>query len=328
MPKVSTPILLDAPSLVSRCAFASATQELKVGGELTGGLYTSVRSLAGAVKRMSHLPRLGPVIACYDRGRHPLRSRLFPDYKANRTASSRGMTEGQLDQVRAQKRRSRSFLASLGCRIVTVQDREADDCIAQLTHICNERGIMPVVISGDRDMWQLLGEAHVWDLNASEFVTPKILTKKFGVPPEHFVYYKALLGDHSDNLPGIPGVGPKTVATFLAEHSDNLRTVGSPSKAIRAWLTSLADAEFSNKRHALIPPAVDHAVRVCRAVSLRSPGFEGEVMEQLAERASRPREFDRGRFERLCRKWRFMSLLADVDITPMFETLSARKFTV
>lgn len=383
MPKrkdsLSIPILVDGCSLVYRSSYASALQDLKVTARpsyihhgnnesfvvpavkevsekvwLTGGIYSSIRSLLSVLKTIRTSDRIGPVLVFYDGGRHPMRTKLFPEYKQNRDIKER-KDEKVSKQIHEQVDASKLFFRSLGCRVVTMKKREADDCIAQLVNMiggipnrpsyqscpacrsgsgtgkctCDDVSL-PYVVSGDRDMWGLFNRARIYDLNLNEVVRESHFKKRFGIGSKHFVHYKALCGDASDNLPGIKGVGDKTVAAFVNALGSRISPDMAPPEAMEKWLMELTESDVApiGIRAKLILNNCQHAVKVCRAVSLHDPGFKGKRLARLVRRVNRVREFDRLSFEALCREYKFKSLLADVDVEPMFSSINSREFSL
>lgn len=146
----------------------------------------------------------------FDLGRPPHRMALAPLYKANRPPAPEDF-KAQLPAVRA-------LIQAFGWPIVEQENWEADDLIACIAHAFPERPIL--ILSGDKDLSQLV-DTRVRMLIPG--LAPGVLsirdeggvTEKFGVPPTAIVDYLALIGDASDNIPGIAGVGPKTAAALL-----------------------------------------------------------------------------------------------------------------
>ena len=96
---------------------------------------------------------------------------------------------------------------------------EADDIIATLVKQAKEKDLPVVVVSGDKDLMQLVGDkVTMWDPQSDKVYDPAGVRNKFGVDPDGIVDFLALMGDTSDNVPGVPGVGQKTAAKLLAEH--------------------------------------------------------------------------------------------------------------
>lgn len=140
------------------------------------------------------------------------RNRLYPDYKCSRALPD----EALAFQLAA----CREMAQTLGIASFASERYEADDILATLTRLC--RGRDPVIISRDKDLGQLLdrGAASLWDFAADRHLDADAFRAKFGVRPGQIADYLALVGDSSDDIPGVPGIGPKTAARLLAECGD------------------------------------------------------------------------------------------------------------
>lgn len=147
---------------------------------------------------------------------------IYPDYKANREAMP-GDLVAQIEPARAMVR-------ALGLRLEVTDGFEADDCIASLAaRFCHE---MPVIIvSGDKDLKQCLGpDVFMWDPGSKEekIITLEDFEMENGVAPAQWPDVQALVGDSSDNIPGVPGIGPKT-ARQIFEHCSSLEDIRARS---------------------------------------------------------------------------------------------------
>jgi 5'-3' exonuclease len=132
-----------------------------------------------------------------------------PEYKANR----RGVDHTAIKSLGMVK----DALAAVGITWIELDYHEADDVIATLTHTATMAGRRVTCYSGDRDFLQLLDHPWVSIINpARRRVTAAEVTSRYGVAARQWPDYRALTGDPSDNIPGVPGVGPKTAARLLA----------------------------------------------------------------------------------------------------------------
>jgi DNA polymerase-1 len=150
------------------------------------------------------------IAVVFDAKGRTFRDDMFEHYKANRPPMP--------DDLAAQIEPLHALVAALGFPILQVSGVEADDVIGTLARQAAARG-MPVVIStGDKDMAQLV-DGNITLLNTMSNTTLERVgvIEKFGVPPERIIDYLALVGDASDNIPGVPKVGPKTAAKWLNE---------------------------------------------------------------------------------------------------------------
>jgi len=141
------------------------------------------------------------------------RNEIYPDYKANRDPAP--------EELKQQFDRCRQVTRALGCREYTSPRFEADDIIGTLVTRMREQGMRSTILSRDKDLLQLLdaGDA-MWDFTGGQRTHYKDVSRRFGVTAEQMVDYLALAGDSVDNIPGVPGVGPKTAAALLDHFGD------------------------------------------------------------------------------------------------------------
>lgn len=153
-------------------------------------------------------PRLGVI---FDAKGKNFRHELFPDYKAHRSPMP--------DDLRAQIDPLHQLIRLLGMPLLVIPGIEADDVIATLATQASANGQEVVIASGDKDLAQLVNErVRIIDTMKNTVMTPAKVQDKFGVPPELIVDWLTLVGDKSDNIPGVPGVGEKTAAKLLRAH--------------------------------------------------------------------------------------------------------------
>ena len=135
---------------------------------------------------------------------------LSPDYKANRPR----MPEDLSAQIPFIKR----LITALGIPYVEIPGYEADDIIGTLATWASDQGAEVVMISGDKDLLQLVSpKVHMWDSMKDEVLGPAEVEKRFGVPASQVVEVMGLAGDSGDNIPGVPGIGPKTAQRLIKE---------------------------------------------------------------------------------------------------------------
>ncbi|MCB9556024.1 MAG: DNA polymerase I [Deltaproteobacteria bacterium] len=167
--------------------------------------------------------------AVFDSGRPSFRKEIYADYKANRPAAPEdlvpqfGLVERFVD----------------GARIARVVQPgfEADDVIATLARRAQARGIPVTIVSSDKDLMQLVGERIVLldTMKEKRFGIEQVV-ERFGVSPEQLGDWLALVGDSSDNIPGVPGVGPKTATTLLQQYGSIERLLAELASIKRAKL--------------------------------------------------------------------------------------------
>lgn len=206
--------LIDAYALIYRAFYAFGNRPLtNAKGENTSAPFGFATFLHDVFE--THRPDYLAVV--FDSGRSH-REKLYPEYKATR--------EKMPAELRESLPRVRELVEAFRGRVVEVEGWEADDVIGALASRAVAEGMEAVIVSGDKDFYQLVS-GSVRLLNpgrggpagvATHWVDEATAAKKFGVPPERVVDYLALVGDSSDNVPGAPGIGPKTAAKLLNEH--------------------------------------------------------------------------------------------------------------
>ncbi|WP_378945525.1 DNA polymerase I [Mesorhizobium sp. ANAO-SY3R2] len=149
----------------------------------------------------------------FDYSSKTFRNELYPEYKANRSAPP----EDLVPQFGLIRHATKAF--DLPC--IEMEGFEADDLIATYARLAREAGADTTIISSDKDLMQLVGETvSMYDpMKDREINIPEVI-EKWGVPPEKMIDLQALTGDSVDNVPGVPGIGPKTAAQLLEQFGD------------------------------------------------------------------------------------------------------------
>jgi DNA polymerase I len=140
------------------------------------------------------------------------RNLIYPAYKANRDPAP--------PDLMLQFLRCREFCAHLGAAWFDSSEFEADDIIGTLASRMRAEGLRCTLVSRDKDLAQLIGPGDVyWDYSSNQRFQHGEIAERFGVAPERYADFLALTGDAVDNIPGVPGVGPKTAAVLLQHFS-------------------------------------------------------------------------------------------------------------
>ncbi|NYF99594.1 DNA polymerase I [Janibacter cremeus] len=207
-------LLLDGHSLAYRAFFALPAENFSTStGQHTNGVYGFVAMLINVLRDEDPTH----VAVAFDVSRATFRSEEYAEYKAGRSATPDAFA-GQIPLLQ-------EVLDALNITHVQLEGYEADDIIATLATQGREAGMDVLICSGDRDTLQLIDE-HSTVLYPKKGVsdlarmTPAAVTEKYGVGPERYSDLAALVGEASDNLPGVPGVGPKTAAKWINAHGD------------------------------------------------------------------------------------------------------------
>jgi DNA polymerase-1 len=213
--KQSRPLLLvDGSSYLYRAFHVPNLQQLTNSrGEPTGAVYGVTHMLRSLIKE--YQPALMAVI--FDARGKTFRHDLYSDYKANRPSMP--------EELAAQVEPLHTLVRAMGLPLLQVPDVEADDVIGTLASEAARQGLETVISTGDKDMAQLVND-HVTLVNTMSRTTLDSagVEEKFGVTPAQIIDFLALTGDSSDNIPGVPKVGPKTAAKWLFAHGslDNI----------------------------------------------------------------------------------------------------------
>jgi len=199
-------VLVDGSSYLFR-AFHAVPPLNNSRGEPTG----AILGVANMLRRLffGYLPeQLGVV---FDAPGRTFRDDLYPNYKANRPAVP--------EELIAQIEPLHDLIRAMGFPLIMVEGVEADDVIATLALQARTQGLTTVIVTSDKDFAQLVDErVTLLDTMKNMVMDREGVIAKFGVPPERIVDYLTLMGDSSDNVPGVPGVGPKTAVKWISEY--------------------------------------------------------------------------------------------------------------
>ncbi len=205
-------ILVDGSSYLFR-AFHALPPLTNSKGQPTGAVYGVINMLNKLVEE--YKPEHIAVV--FDAKGKTFRNDMYKDYKANRPPMP--------DELRSQIAPLHELVEALGFPMIVVPDVEADDVIGTYAKQAAEQGVDTLISTGDKDLAQLVNP-HVTLINTmTNLVMDEAgVMKKFDVPPSAIIDYLALMGDTSDNIPGVPKVGPKTAAKWLKQYEtlDNL----------------------------------------------------------------------------------------------------------
>ncbi len=207
-------LLLDGHSLAYRAFFALPAENFSTStGQHTNAVYGFTSMLINVLRdeQPTH------IAVAFDVSRQTFRTEVYSDYKAGRSATPSEF-QGQISLLH-------EVLDALKIRYVEVDGFEADDVIATLTTNALAEDLEVLICSGDRDSFQLVTDTStvlypVKGVSELARMTPAAVEAKYGVAPERYSDLAALVGETSDNLPGVPGVGPKTAAKWLGLYGD------------------------------------------------------------------------------------------------------------
>ena len=206
-------LLLDGHSLAYRAFFALPDTLVTSSGQVTNAVY----GFTAMLLKLLADERPQGVVVCFDKGAPQFRLDRYKEYKAGRAATP--------DLFKQQLPLIREVLGSLRIPTVELEGYEADDLLATLTKHAREEGCEVILVTGDRDILQLVrdGVAVIMTRRGISDVirydAPTVV-ERYGVTPEQWIDFVALKGETSDNLPGVPGVGDKTAAQLINKYGD------------------------------------------------------------------------------------------------------------
>ncbi|QCB93488.1 DNA polymerase I [Cellulomonas shaoxiangyii] len=218
-------LLIDGHSMAYRAFFALPVDKFATStGQPTNAVFGFTSMLANLLRdeEPTH------VAVAFDAGRTTFRTERYEAYKGNRDATPEPF-RGQVDIIKR-------LLATMHVQVLDKPGFEADDILATLAGQATAAGMHVAICSGDRDAFQLVGPSvtvlyPVKGVSELARMTPEAVEAKYGVPPERYPDIAALVGETSDNLPGVPGVGPKTAAKWVTQY-DGLEGVVAHADAI------------------------------------------------------------------------------------------------
>jgi DNA polymerase-1 len=222
--------LIDGPSLVYRAFYALPESIATSTGEPTNAIFGFASMLVKIVTDHG----VQPTMVAWDAGSSG-RTELFADYKAGRRSRP--------DLLKAQWPAMEPLIEAFGYRNVRVEGFEADDVIASLAEQARNSGVPVTIVTGDRDVFQLIDEAGLVRVMATargitetKLYDHQAVIDRYGLPPELIPDFYGLKGDTSDNIPGIPGIGEKTASELIQRFGSlegvlsHVRDIGGPKR--------------------------------------------------------------------------------------------------
>jgi len=245
-------LLIDANSLIHR-AFHALPPFKTPSGEPSGALYGLASMLIKIIRERS--PRY--IVAAFDRPEPTLRKKEYKEYKATRKP-----TAGELiDQLIE----AHNLLKAFGIKSIDASGWEADDIIATLASRFGENlAIETTILSGDLDILQVVNNRGVVaelpkkGISQTTIYNANSVVDRFGVKPSQLADYKGLVGDTSDNIPGVPGIGPKTAEKLINEYTtlENMYTeiegIGMNDEKLRKKLSEYKEQALLSKKLAIL----------------------------------------------------------------------------
>ena len=207
MSEVKSLVLIDGSSYLYR-AFYALPGLTAPSGQPTGAIYGVLMMLHKLIK--DERPNLLGIV--FDAPGKTFRHELFPEYKANRARTPEDLII-QIEPLLA-------AIENLGLPLIRVNGVEADDVIGTLAKEAEQRGMNTLIATSDKDFTQLVSDKiTLLDTMKNRLTDRSGVIEKFGLPPEQIIDFLTLSGDASDNIPGVPTVGPKTAVKWLQQYS-------------------------------------------------------------------------------------------------------------
>ncbi len=269
--------LLDGHALAYRAYFAltrgSSTAFTTHAGEPTAGVF----GFTSILLRLLEQDHPDYLAVTFDTGK-TFRDSIFPDYKGTRAKMP--------DDLRPQMERIRQIVDAFNIPRLEMEGYEADDLLGSLAHRLASDGYGVKIITGDRDLLQLVTDRILVNLpgrtiaEAKDYF-PKDVLELFGVKPEQVVDFKALVGDKSDNIPGVAGIGEKTAATLLNTYGtlDNIYAhLGELSESTKNKLEANKDNAYLSQKLATIVTGLKVKIDLDMA---RTEHFDPAKVEEL-----------------------------------------------
>src|SRR3954449_12575546 len=304
--------LIDGNSLAYRAFFALPESIATSDGRPTNAIFGFASMLVKILTDYGEVP----TVVVWDAGMSG-RKELSADYKAQRSSRP--------DLLKQQWPALRPLVEAFGYRNVSVEGFEADDVIAALVQQAKERQIPVMVVTGDRDAYQLVGEG-VRIMTTSRGITDtKVYDRdgvidRYGIPPELIPDFIGLKGDTSDNIPGVPGIGDKTASDLLQRFGD-----------LEGVLSSVDQISGAKRKQSL----TEHADDARLSKQLATIVYDVPIdLDLEAEIARRP---DRAGLRQIFREWELRDPLRrleealydlEADAIPRPETADARTVPV
>ena len=272
-------LLIDGLNIFLR-AFA-VNGSLNEKGVPVGGIMGFMKSLAFAIREMDPTR----VVVVYDgAGGSKRRRKINPNYKSQRVPKrvtkfdAFNSLEDEKEAMKIQFRRLLSYLELLPIDVYSVDHVEADDVIAYIAQ--NVLESEAIIMSADQDFLQLVNDRIVvWSPNKKKYYTKEQIITEYGIPAHNFLMYKCLMGDKSDNLEGIKGLGPKKMAKVLPDIT---------GKEINLdYLVHYASTQDSLMHKRIVENRTTLETNE-KMMSLKDPIMSGQIKNQISDLASRP----------------------------------------
>src|SRR5258708_5963665 len=205
--------LVDGSGYIFRAYHALPSINRKSDGLQLNAVFGFCNMLWKLLRDMKPEDKPTHLAVVFDVSERTFRTEMYPDYKAHRPDPP--------DDLRPQFPLIREAVRAFDLPCIEMQGYEADDLIATYSREACEAGATVTIVASDKDLMQLVNDSVVmYDTMKDRRIGRAEVIEKFGVPPEKVIEVQALIGDSTDNVPGVPGIGPKTAAQLITEYGD------------------------------------------------------------------------------------------------------------
>ena len=283
MPQDISLVLVDGSSYLFR-AFHAMPDLTNKDGHPTG----AIRGVISMLRKLRSDYPDSTIAVVFDAKGKTFRNDIYPEYKANRPPME--------PELATQIAPIFEIIEAMGLPLLTVDNVEADDVIGTLAEQATAAGLNTLISTSDKDMAQLVND-HVtlFDSMSDRLTDANGVVEKFGVRPEQIIDYLALVGDTSDNIPGIPKVGPKTAAKWLAQHN-TLEGIIANAEAVKGVVGQ-------NLR--------DNVLQLPLAQELAT--IKTDIQLDVAATELKSREPDTDQLQKLFEHWQFRTFLRELQ---------------
>lgn len=270
-----TLLLIDANSLIHR-AFHALPPLTTTDGAPAGALYGLASIIIKVLKERSY----GYCAAAFDHPEKTEREKSYGAYKATRPPTA--------DSLISQLQESHNLLKRFGIRVLEHPGWEADDIVATLAEQFANKDLQVIILSGDRDLLQcvkdgVVVEAPVRGISNTTIYNETAVKEKFGVPPKSLTDFKGLTGETSDNIPGVPGIGPKTAGELIGRYGTledlykEIEELGLSNKKLEAKLKEHKDKAMLSKKLATLETGLPLGVTL-EDLKIRQPFADAKLI--------------------------------------------------
>lgn len=280
-----TAILVDASGYIYR-AFYSQPPMTKADGTPIGCIHGYLTMLWNLKRQHVTASHFG---VCFDKGKSAARVALHSDYKGHRPPVP--------DDLKSQLAIVRDATTAIGLPVIEAEGIEADDLLASYATAFRANGDDVIIVSVDKDLMQMISDGvEMFDPMKKRAITVEDVVAKLGVGPELAIDAQALIGDATDNVPGVPKIGPKTAGQLL-------NRFGSLNAVLDNW-------------HAVEKPAIRDSLMLSRdraTLSRQLVTLMRDVPLPLPLKALEAKDVDAGKLVAFCKQCEFASLGAEIQ---------------